>query len=635
MGLLDKISNFFNGRNLKKLKNSYIKNFKETGKLESIDNIQGFISQKNIPLVCNGKKYGDEYDTIEEIFSDTQEILDAIKQRRKINFMTRLSYLGKSIETFYDKFEYEDICNYLEQFEELKKYVLNFNEKYLHNLQEKKKLDFRDDFDIKLDELKKVSSIVSEIGKEKHFGQLEYPYDYSKLMKQVLKMYFLKVFNETEDYSKKQDIIIRAQQALDEMFTKNEAGKNEPKENFFEFVKNNVPDNSKGFVERINQIKKLHEYGIDVSLDDSFISFIDATDEEKIEQNNEDMENKKRNIEPEMMDAKDFAMVRTTKYLTKNREMEIVDELNSRVLIPNFLTNRLCELEMEEKYGKDWRKLFVQGDEELNDKFDKEVMATSEKYKSVSTIFRSTKHFTLNGLVSSHEYGNFSDNPYIFIEPLEEHIEDDNILSVNEADTYFKISRQNPMKLSERAEVLMSVDEYIKVKDDPKVMEELRRYKKLTLFSGNEKAAVDLKLSSMGYITESVGKWGYDLESSMKKPISNLSDKYNIPISVHFYSEIKKADDEKCIEMDKNTEELFINSIFERFGIDEKYKKKALNKRLKNEELDEIISYCGRENILEFIAEFNENRKKELDKKRDEYYAERYGKKKEEHPQIE
>ena len=45
-----------------------------------------------------------------------------------------------------------------------------------------------------------------------------------------------------------------------------------------------------------------------------------------------------------------------------------------------------------------------------------------------------------------------------------------------------------------------------------------------------------------------------------------------------------------------------------------------IRKRLSEEEVDEIVNYCGKEKIKTFIDEYNMNTKKELDKKRDEYY---------------
>ena len=51
--------------------------------------------------------------------------------------------------------------------------------------------------------------------------------------------------------------------------------------------------------------------------------------------------------------------------------------------------------------------------------------------------YRSTVHFSMNGLVSNHAYGNFSNRNFIIIEPFFHHIQDD-IISLRVEDTYFK-----------------------------------------------------------------------------------------------------------------------------------------------------------------------------------------------------
>lgn len=52
--------------------------------------------------------------------------------------------------------------------------------------------------------------------------------------------------------------------------------------------------------------------------------------------------------------------------------------------------------------------------------------------------YRSTKHFTVNTLVSDNGGGSWSNMPYIFIEPMKPHLDDKNLASIAPHDTFFR-----------------------------------------------------------------------------------------------------------------------------------------------------------------------------------------------------
>ena len=128
-----------------------------------------------------------------------------------------------------------------------------------------------------------------------------------------------------------------------------------------------------------------------------------------------------------------------------------------------------------------------------------------------------------------------------------------------------------------------------------------------------------MRLSEKGYIPETIGKWGYEF-GVMDDAIAKISEERNIPIAVHFYSDVKKRDDERTIEMMSKSNEEFVSYIFDKFKIDEKYKEKALQMKLTDEEFDKIMSTYGEDNLKDAISSFNTTKEKELDQKRDEYY---------------
>ena len=580
MGFFNSISDFFNNRKLNKLKIKYINELKKTGKLADITDIQEFISKKDIKVIGDKTKYKDKYDYIEQLF-DEEDIHLKIKENRAETILKSLKKLPDIVSdcAWQGQFVYES-----SEFEMLKENVFRFDKYYsvIQKNNNDSKIDCRDDFEKNIYDLERMTLIVNKI--EQKSSEFDYN-NYSKTMCDIIKAYSLRKLNMCEEFKTKQDIIIKAEKVLDNIFSNARENGEIPKDSFCEYARSYPSPSTVNFFERIDNISKLKDYGIDIDINNERVSFVDASNEEKNSKFYQQLEERKKDIRAQDIDVRDIAMVRTTPFITKNLEMEMIDELNSRVFEENFLSERL-----------------------------------GEEYKILSTMYRSTKHFTLNGLVASHEYGDFSGRPYILIDGLEKHIDKNNMLALDEADTYFEISREEPFKMSTDAEIMMPIEEYLKVKDDKEIMKEIYLYKHLTLFSGDEKTAVDMRLVQKGYIPENIGKWGYDYDAVMGQAIKKIANEYNKPRDRHFGSDIQKRDYEKWNEMEQDSNKKFVNAIFKEFKIDEKYKEYAIRKRLSEEEVDEIVNYCGKEKIKTFIDEYNMNTKKELDKKRDEYY---------------
>ena len=194
------------------------------------------------------------------------------------------------------------------------------------------------------------------------------------------------------------------------------------------------------------------------------------------------------------------------------------------------------------------------------------------KYKLLKFQSRRTVHFTLNGLVGSHEYGNFENRDYIIIEPLDEHLEDDSLLNINEADTYF----EDDLVLSKKATILIPVERYKELIKDEKTLKELNKFD-IRLFDGNEEEAVRMCLLDKGYAFGTICKWGFDnygdysaraanenlIEACEKKIVEELQAKgKNVTYGgVHFYSETKKVDDKRRNELAYDQYKLLVECI--------------------------------------------------------------------------
>ena len=182
-------------------------------------------------------------------------------------------------------------------------------------------------------------------------------------------------------------------------------------------------------------------------------------------------------IEAGKVETSDLALVRTTKMFPKNGIIETTDK-HSDLLVE------------ESPFARDLKEAGV---------------TDLERYNILKFQNRRTIHFTLNGLVGSHEYGDFKGRNFIIIEPFEEHVNDDSLMNINEADTYF----EDNMVLSKRASILIPVEKYKELIKDEKMLEELNKFD-IRLFDGNEEEAVRMCLLDKGFTFGEIHKWGFE-----------------------------------------------------------------------------------------------------------------------------
>ena len=209
------------------------------------------------------------------------------------------------------------------------------------------------------------------------------------------------------------------------------------------------------------------------------INVYDATDEEKkemVELQNDDMAYR-RHYEEEAK-LSDLVMVRTTNQFPRYGVVETTDKYT-----PPVLEDSLFEKEIEE------------------------AGLNTEEYQMYSFMSRRTSHWTLNGLVSSHMYGNFQGRDFIIIEPFEEQVKNEGLLNINEADTWF----EQDIELSDRAVILMPYDRYYELCKDDEFKKESSKFN-IALFKGDESLAVKMLLNDRGYIWADIGQWGFSWE---------------------------------------------------------------------------------------------------------------------------
>lgn len=215
----------------------------------------------------------------------------------------------------------------------------------------------------------------------------------------------------------------------------------------------------------------------------------------------------------------------------------------------------------------------------------------SKEFELYSFINRRTSHWTLNGLVSSHMYGNFEGRKFIILEPFEEQVNGEGLLSIDESDTYFN----GDLKLSDKAIILMKLEEYKERYKDPAKRKEMEQMD-IRLFVGDEKVAVKMLLQELGYVYEDIGTWGYDLntntpeleyarklEEAMRNETARLQEEgKSVETVTHFYSESRSIDNKRMWDLEEEKIDKFIKMLAENSDVNfsPKYLKRVFLNRM-------------------------------------------------------
>lgn len=230
------------------------------------------------------------------------------------------------------------------------------------------------------------------------------------------------------------------------------------------------------FMKQRAKIKKFKEYGLDLKFEDNIPVLYEATEEaeKEVERKNEYLASERMK---DSITEEDLILVRSTDVFPKHRLIETIDKHTMPEPMPSYFAK------------------------ELKERIDSKEFS---QYDVLDFINRRTIHWTLNGLVGDHQYGKFSNRKYIIVEPLEEQIQNEGLLSLNEADTYF----EQDMKLSPRATILMPIEQYGEVLKDPTSKKQLEGFD-IAVYAGEDYIATKMLLHEKGYIFGDIGTWGY------------------------------------------------------------------------------------------------------------------------------
>ena len=150
-------------------------------------------------------------------------------------------------------------------------------------------------------------------------------------------------------------------------------------------------------------------------------------------------------------------------------------------------------------------------------------------------MFRSTKHFTINTpLGYTHDYNFVSANRmFTIIDDIDNFVNSGYTYSLAPQDAYLDISHE-PLAISQNAIVMISKDNYEKIKNNSIIIEQLSKMenRRLIIFDGDESSAINMILSENGVLPSKIEHKSLNYDSSLtsivEKSMINLANRYNI-----------------------------------------------------------------------------------------------------------
>lgn len=299
-------------------------------------------------------------------------------------------------------------------------------------------------------------------------------------------------------------------------------------------------------------------------------------------------------------DVNDFVMVRTTNFLNPEHTLKPICKVPFVVNTNNVAHSAIHNI-LKDKYNVN---PFTDG--VAHEEFKK----MTYQYGPLSTQYRSTVHFTLNGLVSNHNKGAFDNQNFIVVDKLNKHLGIADFRSIRMEDTF--VFGEFP--ISNEAIILINESKY------PELLQAfpfLNTYN-IVLFRGDEKVAVEMLLTSMNIVPEKIEEHSaeYTRRTELhKKYFSSVTKQYGIEEMKHVYSPEYKEDDEKNLLLWQIYDIKFYTELFDYFAVKKEEKEQMIafltsygnDRDAQTELLQQFIMNVGLENYQQFVLRYNQN----------------------------
>lgn len=326
---------------------------------------------------------------------------------------------------------------------------------------------------------------------------------------------------------------------------------------------------------------------------------IDATDESLKQQALEKRKKLLRIIkEKGCYGANDFVLVRTTDYLSDDNVIRPLCHVPFLVK-NNHAIKRVINDLLDEQDHID----FYQEEE----RFEERQKLITDNYLPYSSQYRSTVHFCINGLVSSHAKGNFDNRHFVIIDHIMFHLTHNDIRSFRVEDTFF----YGNVPLSSDAVILIKEQEY----DELLMQYPQLQQAKVVLYKGLENDAVNIYLASIGIVSEEIKEHGsleHECSFYFRQFQKLIKEKYEIDNEPHWLSKEYRQDDEYNLIIWEYYERLFYTYLLKLLNIEESQFSNLLTMLLNidqsqenRDKLKEIIKNMGLFRFGELVDNFN------------------------------
>lgn len=148
---------------------------------------------------------------------------------------------------------------------------------------------------------------------------------------------------------------------------------------------------------------------------------------------------------------------------------------------------------------------------------------------SVPSVFRSTKHYTVNTpLEATGSYNNVRmERNYIVIDGIDNFLNSGYAYSMSHRDAYLDVSHES-LPISENAVVLISDDKYESLMSDEKTAKELAQ-RRVIRYKGDTAVAISMTLTEMGVLPSQVDSkyatYSENLKQILENSIKDLAEK--------------------------------------------------------------------------------------------------------------
>lgn len=295
----------------------------------------------------------------------------------------------------------------------------------------------------------------------------------------------------------------------------------------------------------------------------------------------------------------DCFLVRTTDIFPVDKVIQTPRHANAYDFASSSIFGNYLSTELQEKYPP----------------YSKQFLTELRKYNVCFETLRSTIHFSLNGVVGNHSNGDFSNRPFVIIEPLKYHL-DKPLITLAPADTFF----DDDILLSNECILLIDENFFNIYQDNPEFVEQLSNFN-VCIFKGDAPVATKQILEELNKYYFSINSHGYvnglssnQSANKMYQFIIDYAEENNFSTQPHFYSQINREDIQDRNDKGAIIDKEHLDYVLEQTNTADELKEKfyyalELNQnereKLLNEACDELISRIGLDKLKQLTKEFN------------------------------